>query len=86
LDEKHKLKNILARNISQGGVQALIGHESDCEEISGCSIITSSYRLANKNVGIIGVIGPTRMKYDKMVPIVDRISKLVSALLDRMSQ
>lgn len=86
IGEKNQLKSILSRNIPQGGVQALIGHESQCEEIAGCSIITSTYRLANRNIGILGVIGPTRMKYDKLVPLVDKVSKMVSSLLDKMSR
>ena len=64
----------------------MIGKEILEEEISGCSIVTTSYKIGNRNVGVIGIIGPTRMDYKKVVPLVDYAGKVVSDLLTKMSR
>ncbi len=86
IEEKETLKKILSRNIQSNGIQALIGHEIDIQEIAGCSIITSTYKMGNRNMGILGIIGPTRMQYEKMVPLIDNLSKSITELLNKLSQ
>jgi len=48
--------------------------------------VTSSYKIGNKSVGVLGVIGPTRMDYEKIVPLVDYTGKVVSDFLTKMSK
>lgn len=63
------------------GVQIFIGGESGLAELDGCSVITASYELNGKVVGSVGVIGPTRMAYDQVIPIVDITARLLSNAL-----
>ena len=86
IEEKNILKNILEKQIEKEGITILIGEEIDNEKVSGCSLITSSYKIGNRPVGAIGVIGPTRMDYEKVVPLVDYTGKAVSGLLTKMSK
>lgn len=86
IEEKNILKTILERQIDKDGITILIGEEIDNEKVSGCSLVTSSYKIGNKPVGAIGVIGPTRMDYEKVVPLVDYTGKAVSGLLTKMSK
>lgn len=86
IENKEQLRKMLEKNILENGVQAIIGDELESEDIQGCTIITSSYRLADRNIGILGIIGPKRMEYDRMIPLVDNISNMVSNLLNKMSQ
>jgi len=86
IEEKNILKNILEKQIEKEGITILIGEEIDNEKVSGCSLVTSAYKIGNKPVGAIGVIGPTRMDYEKVVPLVDYTGKAVSGLLTKMSK
>ncbi|MDR0640288.1 MAG: heat-inducible transcriptional repressor HrcA [Holosporales bacterium] len=82
LDEKKKLKHILDQSILGQGVQIFIGAETKMFEISGCSMIVSPYSDANKKVvGAIGVLGPARMKYDRVITLVDYTAKLLSSII-----
>ncbi|HON15504.1 MAG TPA: heat-inducible transcriptional repressor HrcA [Spirochaetota bacterium] len=86
IEEKNILKEILEQYIETDGINILIGEEIENEKISGCSLVASSYKIGNKPVGAVGVIGPTRMDYEKVVPLVDYTGKAVTGLLTKMSK
>ncbi len=86
MDEKRLLRTIMERNLEKDGVNTLIGGEIAEAEVSGCSIVTTSYKMGNMNVGVLGIIGPTRMDYEKVVPLVDYTGKVVSDFLTKMSK
>lgn len=81
-EEKSQLVNLLDRCISAQGVQIFIGAETHLSRMEGMSIITSTYVSGKNTLGVLGVIGPTRMGYGKVIPIVDYTAKLVSKLLE----
>ncbi len=86
IEEKDILKAILKKHIDSDGIKILIGEEIDNEKVTGCSLVTSSYKIGNTAVGAIGVFGPTRMDYERVVPLVDYTGKAVSGLLTKMSK
>jgi heat-inducible transcriptional repressor len=86
LKKKDIIKFIMEKNIEIDGVNTFIGEEINGEDISGCSIVTSSYKIGNKNVGSLGILGPTRMDYEKVVPLVDYTGRMVSDLLTKMEK
>jgi len=86
IEEKNILKDILEQQVEHEGIKILIGGEIENEKVWGCSFVTSSYKIGNKPVGAVGVIGPTRMDYEKVVPLVDYTGKAVSGLLTKMSK
>jgi heat-inducible transcriptional repressor len=86
IEEKRLLKGIMERVMEKDGVQTLIGDEIDEVEMSGCSIVSSSYKIGNKRVGVVGIIGPTRMDYEKVVPLVDYTGKVFSEFLTKLSK
>jgi len=63
-------------------VQIFIGSETEYREIEECSLITANYSNRNGSIGTLGVIGPTRMPYSQVIPIVDYTAQLVSKLID----
>jgi heat-inducible transcriptional repressor len=63
------------------GVKIFIGGESQLVPLDECSIVTAPYEVDGQVVGTLGVIGPTRMAYDRMIQIVDITSRLVSNAL-----
>lgn len=86
IEEKHQLNEILVNVMEEEGVTTLIGREIEYEDICGCSLITSPYKIGDKTVGVIGIIGPTRMNYKVAVPLVDYTGKVVSDLLTKLSK
>lgn len=86
IEEKNILKRILESHLDSEGVKILIGKEINNDKVTGCSLVASSYRIGNKPVGAVGVFGPTRMDYEKVVPLVDYTGKAVSGLLTKMSK
>ncbi len=65
------------------GVQIFIGGESELVPLDGMAVITAPYKVDNIIVGTLGVIGPTRMAYDRVIPIVDITSKLLTSALSQ---
>ena len=86
IEEKNILRNILEIAMEMDGIRTLIGDEIESTQVKGCSIVTTPYKIGNKKVGVIGVIGPTRMDYEKVVPLVDYTGRVVSDLLTKMSK
>lgn len=82
LDTKESLKNLLDASIKAEGVQIFIGTETPLFAQSGCSMVIAPYHNStDRIIGAIGVIGPSRMNYGKIIPLVDYTAKLVSRLL-----
>ena len=82
-ESKKLLIELLDRSQSAHGVQIFIGSESSHIDLEGCSLITSNFSNQKGAIGSLGVIGPVRMNYSQVVPIVDFTAQLVSRVLDR---
>lgn len=77
-DKKQSLKEILTKCISNEKIQIYIGNESGLKLLTDCSLISAPYKKDNKTVGVLGVIGPKRMNYQRIVEIVDFTAKIFS--------
>ena len=80
--QKKAMIDLLDRSINANGVQIFIGEESGYRIFDDCSVVTAPYRTEDDRIGVLGVIGPTRMAYDRVVPIVDVTARLLSSALD----
>ncbi len=80
-EEKGYLLKLLSGCMSAEGVHIYIGSETPVSRSAGVSMITSRFVTSSNTVGMLGVIGPTRMGYSSVIPIVDYTAKLVSRLL-----
>jgi heat-inducible transcriptional repressor len=80
-NQKREILHILDRCIVADGVQIFIGQESGYSLLDECSLVTTSYRVDDRVVGVLGVIGPTRMDYERVIPIVDVTARLLAAAL-----
>ncbi len=78
IKEKHSIVKLLAELSHSEGVQVVIGSENPVNELKGLSVVTSTYKEGNRPMGIIALIGPTRMDYSKAIITVDTIAKCVS--------
>jgi heat-inducible transcriptional repressor len=83
LERKTSLLQILDLSLRGQGVQIFIGGESGVNAPDDVSVVTSPYKVDGEVVGTVGVIGPTRMAYERVVPIVDVTAKLLSSALSQ---
>jgi heat-inducible transcriptional repressor len=84
-EEEDRLYKMLSANM-QHGAQVKIGHENDETAICDCSVVTAGYEIGGRTVGVIGVLGPTRMEYAKVLPIVEYTAAILSELLTQMGR
>ena len=81
-NQKRDILHLLDNVLNSNGVQIFIGEESGFEVLDDCSIVTSPYGDGNEMLGVLGVIGPTRMEYEKVIPIVDLTAKMLGSALN----
>ncbi len=82
-NKKSDILYLLDQCLRAEAVQAFIGAESGHKALEECSVVTAPYMIEGKLVGVLGVIGPTRMAYDRVIPLVDVTAKLLSAALSQ---
>ena len=82
-EQKTQLLDILEQSEHADGVKIFIGGDSHLVPLDECSIVTAPYEVDGQVVGTVGVIGPTRMAYERVIPIVDVTAKLVSSALSQ---
>jgi heat-inducible transcriptional repressor len=80
-EQKTSLLHLLDVTQRAHGVHLFIGGESGLAPLDECSVITASYEVDGRVIGTLGVIGPTRMAYERVIPIVDVTAKLLSNAL-----
>ena len=80
-EQRSSLMQLLDNSQKAEGVQIFIGGESGYSPLDECSMVTSPYQVDGQVVGTLGVIGPTRMAYERVIPIVDITAKLLSNAL-----
>ncbi|MHB1511843.1 MAG: heat-inducible transcriptional repressor HrcA [Acidiferrobacter sp.] len=78
---KQDLLHLLDQSMVSQGVQIFIGAESGYEALESCSVVTAPYEVDGQIVGTVGVIGPKRMSYDRVISIVDVTARLLSGAL-----
>jgi heat-inducible transcriptional repressor len=79
--EKSQILHLLDRCIEADGVQIFVGEESGYELLNNCSLVTAPYSIDDHVIGVLGVIGPARMNYPRVIPIVDLTARLLGAAL-----
>ena len=82
-NQKRDVLGLLDQCLGADGVQIFIGRESGHEVFGECSVVTAPYHIDDSHIGVLGVIGPKRMHYDRVIPVVDITAKLLSAALSK---
>jgi heat-inducible transcriptional repressor len=80
-EQRTGLAHLLELSHRAAGVQVFIGSESGIDSLDECSVVTAPYSADGEVVGTVGVIGPTRMAYERVIPIVDITARLMSSAL-----
>ena len=81
-NQKHDILTLLDKCIIADGVQIFIGEESGYKVLDEVSVVSAPYRMGEGVVGVLAVIGPTRMAYERVIPIVDVTARLLTAALN----
>jgi heat-inducible transcriptional repressor len=82
-NQKRDVLGLLDQCLDADGVQIFIGRESGHDVFGDCSVVTAPYQIDDSHIGVLGVIGPKRMHYDRVIPVVDITAKLLSAALSK---
>ncbi|MDO4867963.1 MAG: heat-inducible transcriptional repressor HrcA [Clostridia bacterium] len=80
LESKDKLRNLIGRD-SGMEISIRIGPENQVPELSDCSIVTASYRVGDHSNGTLGIIGPTRMNYNRVISVLEFMGRALSDVL-----
>jgi heat-inducible transcriptional repressor len=81
-NEKRDFLHLLDQSLHADGVQIFIGQESGYQVLDDCSLVAAPYAADDGVIGVIGVIGPTRMAYERVIPIVDVTARLLGSALN----
>jgi heat-inducible transcriptional repressor len=81
--KKNELLQLMEVCAKAPGVRLFIGEESGFAALDGCSVVTASYGAQGRLLGAVGVIGPTRMAYERVIPVVQATAGLLSEALNR---
>ena len=77
LDQKRDLLDLFDQCLGASGVQIFIGGESGYQVLDGVSLVTAPYTIDGQVAGVLGVIGPTRMAYQRIIPLVSETARLL---------
>ena len=80
-EEKHRLLKLLDKAMDADGVQVFIGSENTFFDMQGVSMVVASYKGEGNVVGTLGVIGPSRMPYSTVIPLVDCTARILEKLI-----
>ena len=80
-EEKNRLISLLDKCLDEPGVHVIIGSETPFKDIRECSFVTHAYSYDNRTLGVLGVVGPKRMVYPRIMAIVDHTANIVSKIL-----
>lgn len=83
LESKESLVDLIHGDIKHLGPQVQIGLEHHCDDMRDCSFVTAQYWVHQRSVGTLGVVGPRRMHYDKIVSLVDFVSRRLGEALEQ---
>lgn len=81
-NEKRDMLHLLDQSLKAEGIQIFIGQESGYRILDDYSVVTAPYSAGQGVIGVVGVIGPTRMAYERVIPLVDLTAKVLSSALN----
>ena len=85
VEEKNMLASILEKEMKKGGLTVKIGSENKRPELRGVSLVFSTYRIGDNAVGVLGILGPRRMEYARMISLVEGVARIVNQMLGHVN-
>ena len=85
IEEKNLLASVLEKAMKKEGLSVKIGAENAQPEMRGISLVSSTYKMGDNTLGVLGILGPRRMEYGRMISLVEGVTRIVNQLLDKMN-
>jgi heat-inducible transcriptional repressor len=86
IEEKNLLTEVLERAMKRDGLSVKIGAENLHPELHSVSLVSSTYKMGDNTVGVLGIMGPRRMEYGRMISLVEGVARIVNQMLERMNE
>jgi len=86
IESKNMLSEILEKAMKKDGVNIRIGSENTHPELRGVSLVSTTYRLSDETIGVLGILGPRRMEYGRMIALVEGVARIVNQMLEKMNK
>lgn len=86
IEEKNLLAAVLEKDMKKEGLSIRIGAENRQPALRGISLISSTYKMGDHTLGVLGILGPRRMEYGRMISLVEGVTRIVNQMLDRMNR
>jgi heat-inducible transcriptional repressor len=83
LEERGRLLNLLDRTIAEKGIKITFGQDAEVDDLRDCTVVSAPYGGRQQSMGVVGVIGPMRMNYAVVVPVVDYVAKALTSVLKK---
>jgi heat-inducible transcriptional repressor len=80
LEERGRLLSLLTRTMRERGITITLGREANLEPVQDCGLVSSTYAVKGQPAGVVGVIGPMRMDYAYVVPVVDFTARVLTSM------
>jgi transcriptional regulator of heat shock response len=84
IEEREEIVRMLSNDLASRGTKIRIGRENRHDQLRECTIVTATYTIDNHISGSVGVIGPMRMKYERIVPAVEQLAEFTSRILEEL--
>jgi heat-inducible transcriptional repressor len=84
LEERDLIVRLLDRTVAAPGIAVFIGAEANLPDLTDISVVTATYGGEGRPLGTIGVIGPSRMNYSKLIPLVDFTAEVITEALPKL--
>lgn len=85
IEHKKLLSSVLEKAMKDDGVRIRIGVENAQPELRGMSLVSSTYRLQDQTIGVLGILGPKRMEYGRMIALVEGVTRIVNQMLAKVA-
>jgi heat-inducible transcriptional repressor len=85
IEEKDLLATAMEKAMHKDGLSIKIGAENNSPELRGVSLVSSTYKMNDKTVGVLGIMGPRRMEYGRMIALVEGVTRIVNQMLAKMN-
>jgi heat-inducible transcriptional repressor len=85
-EEKYMIMTLIEKSLDGDGVRVFIGSENAALGVNNLSLVLANYRCGEYSYGTLGVLGPTRMEYDRVIPLVDQVARLLGEFLTHQAR
>ena len=84
IEQKNLLTSVLEKTMKKEGLSVKIGAENTRPELRSVSLVSNTYKLGDHTIGVLGILGPRRMEYGRMIALVEGVTKIVNQMLEKM--